>query len=561
MGGTYQYASLHSYESSLGPSHEDRQGWTPSHAHQTTNDTRSPKLITHGSTEHYLGNIISPVQGSLNVCTSIGYAPVSSTSYPSRSQDQPIISGSSIFTPLPYESTNPPPFRPHSDALQPKEYHRNLDLYPNGFHYQHRFENVDNYALPPGEDDGQPLSTFALHGAATGNNLPYGNFDTIWPGRAMSDTPQISPRTSDAQVPASSPVQVPTTRATSPSEESLTEQHSYLNEQLHVARSRVRSVPAKLAPAAMRTKSIMPSGSRIATLPVRHHSVPSRKSRGMMPGASSRKAPERKICEICQQTENKKFEFRGQHELDRHNNKQHARGNKQWICLDPTPDNRHSWCKNCSAGKIYAINYNAAEHLRRGHLNPDGSERVGKKSRGVGTKGVKGRRSGRMPSIQDLISNGWMKPVTTHNTTESDDSNASDCHQEPSKGLKNADHKSARASLDESDADACPCDDAQATDGGHIVFDGLHTEEEPWRYNSDTRLAYMPYHNQAAHENTEHMFGQYHYYPSASETAHYFRPYGHNLVDSSNLSPVLVPNSQLSSPGLESFHDLNMDRY
>ena len=126
-----------------------------------------------------------------------------------------------------------------------------------------------------------------------------------------------------------------------------------------------------------------------------------------------RKTPEKKMCTICRAAQSgKKYEFRGQHELDRHNNKQHSDENKRWVCHDPTPDKRHSWCKNCREKKQYAVNYNAAEHIRRAHLHPDGSERLGKKTRDIvaGEQRVnKSKRTHNMPSIQELIQAGWIR--------------------------------------------------------------------------------------------------------------------------------------------------------
>ena len=127
-----------------------------------------------------------------------------------------------------------------------------------------------------------------------------------------------------------------------------------------------------------------------------------------------RRPPERKTCEICKADgSGKKYEFRGQHELDRHNNKQHAKDKKRWICLDPTPDKRHSWCKNCREGKEYAVNYNAAQHIRRQHVYPVGSEKLTKKARGSHKNS---RRSSsldhdqqKLPTIQELLRTGWVK--------------------------------------------------------------------------------------------------------------------------------------------------------
>jgi len=136
-----------------------------------------------------------------------------------------------------------------------------------------------------------------------------------------------------------------------------------------------------------------------------------------------RRPPERKTCEICKADgSGKKFEFRGQHELDRHNNKQHAKDKKRWICLDPTPDKRHSWCKNCREGKEYAVNYNAAQHIRRQHVYPDGSEKLTKKARGSHKNSRRSSSPGhdqqKLPTIQELLRTGWVKVRIVSDETE-----------------------------------------------------------------------------------------------------------------------------------------------
>ncbi|KAF1348476.1 hypothetical protein BDV97DRAFT_186716 [Delphinella strobiligena] len=192
------------------------------------------------------------------------------------------------------------------------------------------------------------------------------------------------------------------------------------------AGNRVRPLRARPFATVPSSSSASPIASSLPHHSTRQQASYSRRGRasGSRP-SHSRRAPERKICEICRQDKNKsKFEFRGQHELDRHNNKQHSEGPLRWICLDPTPNQAHKWCKNCRDRKEYAVNYNAAEHLRRAHLNPDGSEKSGKKTRGNhrdGTRSSRDQRIDRLPSIQQMTNWGWLTSLRSSKAVEKND--------------------------------------------------------------------------------------------------------------------------------------------
>lgn len=67
--------------------------------------------------------------------------------------------------------------------------------------------------------------------------------------------------------------------------------------------------------------------------------------------------------------------FRGEHELKRHQDRQHEKIIKKWVCIHPvgldhpTPAQPLSGCKPCSQKK-YLSCYNAAAHLRHAHFRP-----------------------------------------------------------------------------------------------------------------------------------------------------------------------------------------------
>ncbi|KAK6435488.1 Transcriptional regulatory protein sin3 [Oleoguttula sp. CCFEE 5521] len=93
--------------------------------------------------------------------------------------------------------------------------------------------------------------------------------------------------------------------------------------------------------------------------------------------------------------------FRGEHELRRHQDRQHTSPRLVWICVHPasstlSPRIGLDTCKQCSQRKEYSVYYNAGAHLLRAHFDPpQGGRRAG----------------GARPSMTTLKAEGWMQEV------------------------------------------------------------------------------------------------------------------------------------------------------
>jgi hypothetical protein len=168
-----------------------------------------------------------------------------------------------------------------------------------------------------------------------------------------------------------------------------------------------------------------PAGDEVAMSREGSHAMVSTKSKD---GSDNRnvaaitKAPyqrpkhDRVMCTLCNDVPEG---FRGQHELGRHNDRQHKEQVKKWVCIEPAdgvinplfrPVNPLSKCKACSAQKKkYGAYYNAAAHLRRAHFRP--KQRGHKKSTKGGdkTENRGGKAGGDWPPMLEL--KRWMKEV------------------------------------------------------------------------------------------------------------------------------------------------------
>ncbi|TVY82205.1 hypothetical protein LSUE1_G004896 [Lachnellula suecica] len=117
----------------------------------------------------------------------------------------------------------------------------------------------------------------------------------------------------------------------------------------------------------------------------------------------------------CKQCDSHPDGFRGEHELRRHQDREHKPLVKKWICIEPTghghpkPELPLSKCKACGAQrKKYGAYYNAAAHLRRTHFKPKSKGgRKTTKAEDLEKRGGKG--GGDWPAMSEL--KYWMKEV------------------------------------------------------------------------------------------------------------------------------------------------------
>ncbi|TVY25678.1 Transcriptional regulator [Lachnellula hyalina] len=112
----------------------------------------------------------------------------------------------------------------------------------------------------------------------------------------------------------------------------------------------------------------------------------------------------------CKSCEDYPDGFRGEHELRRHEDREHKSTIKKWICVQPTDPGSHPVpelslpnCKSCLQLKSYGAYYNAAAHLRRAHFKPKAQVRP----KNIEQKG--GNEGGDWPPMSEL--KHWLKEI------------------------------------------------------------------------------------------------------------------------------------------------------
>ncbi|KAG9245295.1 hypothetical protein BJ878DRAFT_24330 [Calycina marina] len=119
---------------------------------------------------------------------------------------------------------------------------------------------------------------------------------------------------------------------------------------------------------------------------------------------------------MCKECDDHPDGFRGDHELRRHQDRQHKSVVKKWVCKIPAnnpsgikPLVPLTKCKSCQNKKKYNAYYNAGAHLRRAHFSPKAKGRSKSSSKADSDQKRGGSGGGHWPSMNHLKL--WIKEV------------------------------------------------------------------------------------------------------------------------------------------------------